>query len=139
MNAPFNLLLAITLFCAASCRQTPQSNTTQGPESVAGISLSYQYLGENELGIPRSVLFLAENGGATELDTFSVNLAKIEPERYAEMSIPADALDACGGWYAGGGDYFYVVKRKGRAVVYQGYQEETQTDAGYHWKAMELK
>jgi hypothetical protein len=139
MNTPFNLLLAATLICAASCQNAPQKDTNQGPESVAGISLSFEYLGEDALGIPRSVPLLIENGGATALDTVSVNLARIERERYSEMGIPSDALDACGGWYAGGGDYFYVVKRKGRAVVYQGYQEETQTDTGYHWTAIEVK
>lgn len=139
MYKPFYLLLAATWMCVASCQNAPQKNANQGPQSIAGINLGYQFLGENEQGIPRSVLFLFENGGATELDTVSVNLAKIEPERYAEMDIPANALDACGGWYAGGGDYFYVVKRKGRAVVYQGFQEETQTDTGYHWKVMKVK
>lgn len=128
-----HLLLAAILIWNAGCQSTPKTAQPEGPESVEGISLSYENLGEDTLGIPHSVLFLAENGGAIVLDTLTVNLEKIEKERYAEMGIPAEAVDACGGWYAGGGDYFYVVKRNGNAVVYRGYMEEEQTDDGYHW------
>ncbi|OWY26209.1 hypothetical protein C7N43_37505 [Sphingobacteriales bacterium UPWRP_1] len=125
--------LAAILLWNAGCQNAPKTADTQAPESVAGISLLYENLGEDTLSIPRSVLLLGENGGATALDTLSVTLEKIEKERYAEMGIPADAIDACGGWFAGGGDYFYVVNRNGNAVVYRGYLEEEQTDEGYHW------
>jgi hypothetical protein len=128
-------MLALELGCQNSSRTKP----TQGPESVAGISLGFQDLGEDESGIPRSVLVLAENGGAIALDTVRVSLAKIERERYAEMGIPTEALDACGGWYAGSGDYFYVVQRKGKAIVYKGFQDEAQTDQGYHWQELEME
>jgi hypothetical protein len=106
---------------------------------VADIGLGYQNFGEDEFGIPLSVLMLAENGGAIALDTVRVSLAKIERGRYAEMGIPSEALDACGGWYAGSGDYFYVVQRKGKTVVYKGFQDEAQTDQGYHWQELEME
>ena len=121
------------------CQNSPRTNPAQGPESVADIGLGYQNFGEDEFGIPLSVLMLAENGGAIALDTVRVTLAKIERERYAEMGIPSEALDACGGWYAGSGDYFYVVQRKGKTVVYKGFQDEAQTDQGYHWQELEME
>ena len=52
------------------------------------------------------------------------------------MGIPKDALAACGAWYAGSGDYFYIVPAKTRIIVYQGYQQEGQRDYNYNWKKL---
>ena len=38
--------------------------------------------------------------------------------------IPKNAKSAVGGWWAGGGDYFYVAIEEGDAVVYVGYADE---------------
>ena len=138
LRHPFFIAL---LLWSIGCNNTPPPVATspQAPESVACISLVCQNLGADASDIPHSVLLLGENGGATILDTVSVNLVPIEKEKYAEMGIPTDAADACGGWYAGGGDYFYVIQRNGVAEVYRGYLEEQQSDTGYHWTKMEGK
>ncbi|OWY20370.1 hypothetical protein C7N43_09710 [Sphingobacteriales bacterium UPWRP_1] len=138
MKLHYALLVAILVW-NSGCQGTPKTVESQAPESVAGISLIYENLGEDTVGIPRSVVLLGENGGAIVLDTLSLNLEKIEKEKYAAMGIPADAIDACGGWYAGGGDYFYVIKRNGNAVVYRGYLDEEQTDDGYHWSEIKTE
>lgn len=55
-------------------------------------------------------------------------------ETYKEMGIPADAIAACGAWWAGAGDYYYLLRTANGVAVYQGWQDEQQEDAGYHWK-----
>lgn len=138
MKLTSTLFILIILYLT-NCQNTPKTPEPQTHESLTSISLIYKDLGTDSLEIPHNVLLLGENGGAIAIDTVSVNLAKIEPARYAEMGIPADAIDACGGWYAGGGDYFYLVRRDGRAVVFQGFQEEQQEDVGYHWAEVKRK
>jgi hypothetical protein len=61
-------------------------------------------------------------------------------KEFREKEIPGEALTACGGWYAGGGDYYYLVVNKNNGIdVYHGWQDEGQTDNGYHWtKVTEL-
>jgi hypothetical protein len=41
---------------------------------------------------------------------------------------------ACGGWYAGAGDYYYALEMKGKIVVMKGWNAEEQTDEGYHYE-----
>ena len=130
------LLLAVAF---SACNTAPKTENAEQPESVAGVSLDFENLAPDAQDVPHSIVFLGENGGAEPIDTVPVACSKIEKAEYAKMGIPADALDACGGWYAGGGDYFYVTLKDGKAVVYQGYQEEQQEDEGYHWKAVNAK
>lgn len=57
-------------------------------------------------------------------------------EEYAQHEIPANALSACGGWWAGAGDYLYVIEENKAFIVMQGWQDEQQEDKGYHYKEM---
>lgn len=57
---------------------------------------------------------------------------------YEKNNIPADAIIALGGWWAGSGDYYYLVLRGGKPVLYAGWQDEQQTDEGYHWEEKKL-
>jgi hypothetical protein len=136
----------IILFCAilaafTACKnQTPQAAAPEEqPESVAGISLDFRSLGEDKNGTPHSEIILGENGGAEAIDTIAGSCNAIPKTDYAKMGIPAEAVAACGAWYAGGGDYFYVLSKDNSGIVFQGYQEEQQTDEGYHWKQKALK
>lgn len=55
-------------------------------------------------------------------------------EEYAQHGIPANALAACGGWWAGAGDYLYIIEENKAFIVMQGWQDEQQEDEGYHYK-----
>jgi hypothetical protein len=120
----------VVLLGLASCQNVSKA---PAPESLTNVSLICQSLGEDEQGLPHTILLLGKNKETVTLDTLTMTLNKIPKEDYAKMDIPTDAIDACGGWYAGGGSYFYVVKRDGKAVVFEGFQEEQQEDKGYHW------
>jgi hypothetical protein len=45
-----------------------------------------------------------------------------------------NSITACGGWWAGAGDYFYVAPSAKGVIVYKGWQDEEQEDSGYHWE-----
>jgi hypothetical protein len=86
-----------------------------------------------EQGIPRYEISLMYDGMPSILDT--INACKVIPaEDWTSMDIPAKALAAAGGWYAGGGDYFYVVPEGAGIRVYKGWQDESQEDKGFHWQ-----
>lgn len=55
---------------------------------------------------------------------------------FDKMGIPRNALAACGAWYAGSGDYFYIVPSQTGTIVYQGYQHEGQRDYSYNWRKL---
>ena len=58
----------------------------------------------------------------------------IDKADYKDKQIPAEAVAACGGWFAGAGDYFYAIEKNGKIVVFKGWQAEEQEDEGFHWE-----
>lgn len=83
---------------------------------------------------PSSAISVNVNGKKTKLTTVSVPVDSYSKENFKEMGIPENALDACGGWWAGAGDYFYLVATETGVIVFRGWQDEGQEDDGYHWK-----
>lgn len=50
--------------------------------------------------------------------------APVDRSRYDSYDVPRDALTAAAGWYAGGGEQFYVVLRGSSLVVYHRTEDE---------------
>ncbi len=55
-------------------------------------------------------------------------------EAYAEIEIPSDAISACGGWYKGIGEYFYLKDENSDLVVYSVWLKEEQTTNRYPYR-----
>ena len=53
---------------------------------------------------------------------------------YKDASVPAQALTACFGWWAGAGDYLYVIRRGRSLVVYRREVDEQAPD--FPWKRL---
>lgn len=95
--------------------------------------------GTGEFDVPINWVVLSIDGKEQTIDTIGVACNPILPAEYTTYQIPAEATSACGGWYAGGGDYFYTVIKEGQVKVFYGWQDEGQEDEGYHWKEMKIK
>lgn len=99
-------------------------------------SFMIKNLPENDMGNPSSDISLKYNGKIMKLATIMGNASLYEETEFEDKEIPKDAIMACGAWWAGAGDYFYVIPTKKGVAVYQGWQDEGQEDAGYHWKKL---
>jgi hypothetical protein len=88
--------------------------------------------------MPQFELSLLADGKEIKIKTIN-NCSLIDSSDYKRYEIPEDAICARGGWYAGGGDYYYIVKRNGKLSVFEGWDEEQQEDKGYHWKEISVK
>lgn len=96
--------------------------------------------GEDEFGVPHNDVYLRfgkqrkKVGACLACDLF-------QKQDYGSYDIPAGALSACGGWFAGGGDYFYAIQGDNMTLeVYSGWQDEGQmeeNDTSFHWKRTE--
>jgi hypothetical protein len=136
------LLLA---FFVAACQPNNPQNAEHNTENTADadrtmgstvpLGLRCKDLGMDKNEVPHNAILLIQNGVATPIDSV-LGCETIEKADYASKQIPADAVAACGGWYAGAGDYFYLVLKNGKPVVYKGWQDEQQEDEGFHWEAM---
>jgi len=120
--------------------KTPEATKENAVEPSKGIKLVCVDAGmDTAMSMPRTDVMLSVDGNMTKLQTISGEGQVYNKELYKSMGIPADALSACGAWWAGGGDYFYVVARDGKPVVYQGWQDEGQKKSGYNWEVMKPK
>ncbi len=119
---------SIALFVACNA---PSSPKTAAPSIV---QLTCDDLGSDpDTDTPHSAVSLLVDGKKTPIDTIN-GCSSIDKAEYTQKQIPADAVAACGGWWAGAGDYFYVVLREGKPVVFRGWQAEEQEDDGFHWE-----
>ncbi|WP_435355509.1 hypothetical protein [Emticicia sp. SJ17W-69] len=89
---------------------------------------------EDANGNPSADISLSYNNKIRKISKITGNAELIEKVDFASKGIPKKALSACGAWWAGAGDYFYVINASNQFVVYKGWQDETQTEKGYHWK-----
>ena len=103
---------------------------------VSNLKLTCVLLGEDENLIPRSEVKL-------EIDDKKYDVGKcltcgeIAKENYDRYDIPKMAVSACGGWFAGGGDYFYALRVENDIFIYSGWQDEGQmedNDESFHWE-----
>jgi hypothetical protein len=124
-----------------SVAMTPANNEPEATESVEEIMLSAKLQcvdkGMDEYDVPHSDVFI-EFGDHKEKVSSCLACQTITEEDFSKYDIPKDALSACGGWWAGGGDYFYVIRNARNTIeVYAGWQDEGQmedNDTSFHWE-----
>jgi hypothetical protein len=116
----------------ASSEETTTEEEVIAPKSV---KLSGKFLNEDEFGGSHYQVILTVDGKKEIIDTVMA-CDKIPASNFSQYEIPKTALSACGGWWAGAGDYFYADLKDNKVVVYQGWQDEEQKDEGYHWEVV---
>lgn len=93
-------------------------------------------LGPDEYDVPRSEVYVWVGGKSENYVGKSQACMDIDSAYYSSHEIPEEAIDACGGWYAGSGDYYYSIKEEGVLKVYYGWQDEGDPDGGMHWEVV---
>ncbi len=135
-------LALLTMFSLYSCEpKTDATANTETKDSTAveeenmvGTVATFNITHEGTEDQPSSIVTAIVNGKETQIATPAGHSKPIPKEEYAQYEIPAEAIDACGGWWAGGGDYYYMVKTEAGVDVYVGWQEEGQEEPGYNWE-----
>lgn len=120
------------LLMACQPKETPQESTETDLTSIEA-ELTCTALGEDENGVPGSLVALVLNGTKHDLDTIAA-CESIGAADFGRYDIPTEAVSACGGWWAGAGDYFYVMVEGNVCTVMQGWQDEQQEDEGFHYE-----
>ncbi len=131
--------LALLSFLAFGCARDESSVTIETPtqESATDTKPTPPALADSEVylacvstsadeGMPAHDVMLHLGGRAVKVGA-SAACAKLTSEHHG---IPDTALSAVGGWWAGGGDYFYVEKVGSEFVVKLTYDEESSGEHG---------
>lgn len=141
----FPLILPGMLLMAA-CNSKTTETTASGNADSASKSQTAPVTHEVKLGcreiasmdemVPLSEIQLIVDGNAIPVD--SANACNvITKDEYDNYHIPANAQEAVGGWWAGGGDYFYLAVEGNEAVVYYGWADEGAEEKDmYQYKAI---
>ena len=150
----FAILLIFSVFliaCNNSSKTEPKNPKNPDTLSVnattdnnSGVKLVTVFKGIDAQSIPQSVIMLSVDGKQSLVKNITGEAAEIPKSEYEKYQIPSNAVSACGAYFAGGGDYFYVALNKGNPEVYAGWQDEPHPDnkdwtPGYHWEKMKPK
>lgn len=125
-----NLLWFIPLAIFSQCAPDSSSKEKENPVVV---SFTCETRIDEATGSPFSEAYLLV--GEQKVKVADIGACDpFEAASFADYQIPPNALAACGGWWAGAGDYLYVVREENTLKVFQGWQEEGQEDEGFHYK-----
>ncbi len=142
-NSIIALYIGIQL---VSCSTTTTETTDQAapaviPTEAATITDTAQITGEFRFKIvegefsPMTTVSVISNGQEYLVDEIVGGATLIEKSEFESMGIPSTAISACGAWWAGGGDYFYLTQSNNQLIVYAGWLDEMEEqDNGYHWE-----
>lgn len=89
-------------------------------------------------GMPSSTVSVILGKTNTTIAKITGTAENIGKSEFSSKEIPAKAIAACGAWWAGAGDYFYVIQKGTNYLVYSGWQSEEQTEKGFHWKQVRV-
>jgi hypothetical protein len=123
----------------ASDSSTRVSSVSEASASKDSVSFLVEVSEEEETGTPMSNISLVANEQTIQLKKVPGQISVYGKEDFERMDIPQEALAACGGWWAGAGSYFYVLKSpKEGLLVYEGWADEGSDTEGYHWKKLKV-
>lgn len=127
------LLPGLLMLTACNSKTTDSTNTPNAdsaakalaePQTAAAdVKLACREIASMDEMVPLSEIQLVVGSKVIPVDS-SNTCNVIEPSEYAGYKIPSTAKMAVGGWFAGGGDYFYLAIEGGEAVVYAGWADE---------------
>lgn len=136
INYGLSGLLMILLFACQAPKEDANTIDTPAETTSEPIVIKAQFICRDitvEEYMPRFEIALSLNQGLHIIDTI-MSCASFSSNEYAQYQIPADAVSACGGWWAGAGDYFYAILEGNVCKVMQGWQDEQQEDEGFHYE-----
>lgn len=142
MNFKNTLIMLGMMAALTACKPADTNSTTtsttpdaaaQTPAVLKEATLVCREIRNLDDISPLSEVSLKIGDKSTPIDSVSV-CETFTKDMYEAHKIPKDAVAACGGWWAGAGDYLYLVYEGDDAVVMAGWQAEKQEDEGFHYE-----
>jgi hypothetical protein len=80
---------------------------------------------EDSNGNPKTNVFLIVGGRRVLVRrNVTAQFTSIAPEDYRSHGVPASAIAACQGWWAGAGEDLYVIRKNRQLIVFIRYLDE---------------
>lgn len=143
--ALFSLALLLFAACSTDSSQPEGAATTSEKPAAKPAIVNAKLLCEPvvepnmQADAPQHQVFLTAGEQKVKVADI-LNCSTLSPDQYQQYQIPADALDAVLGWWAGAGDILYIVRENNGVVVKQGFVAEEMEGNDYGYKTVfELK
>jgi hypothetical protein len=143
-------ILTIFISCKGKSDKNPEisdttvkanPDTTKIPldtgAAMTGPRLYCNSLAPDPDGNPHSEIMLLVDGKRTKLKA-SNSCEEIDRSIWKNYDIPDSAINAIGGFWAGLGQYWYLVKKDGKYAVFEGFQDEGVKTKGWNWKEISI-
>lgn len=115
-----SFIVPVTLALSPSELRAEPAKPATGARSEAAKPTWVFEIKEDAEGTPRGSVSLAvRTRKIVVLPNATGNFHEVERSEFRRKRIPAQAVMACSGWWAGSGEDFYVVRSKGRLTVYR--------------------
>ncbi|HEX2788689.1 MAG TPA: hypothetical protein VHP32_12395 [Ignavibacteria bacterium] len=102
-------------------QQTQQTNEKKPTPKLEWV---FKEVGEAEFGAPITEVYLVVNGQKNFIIKENMLVSETPAEIYKDYEIPSNALVSCRGWWAGGGNDYWVTQGNGELEVYVRWIEE---------------
>ena len=136
----FRLIPLCCLFLLMACQAENSSSETTAPSTPNNVVRqevsvpAFEIESYQKEEHPRSVISVTMGNRKAKV-TDTVGSSIISKSDYAQYKIPSDAIQACGGWWAGYGEYFYLIQKgEGNYFVLKTSVEEQQEGEPYQYK-----
>ena len=140
MKKPLIFLCFCFLLSACNSNSSSEDNDKNLSSTPPKLSLVCQAETSMMEGAPAHSVHLMFNEKKIKLaDILACETFK--KESYAQYQMPTDALEACGGWWAGAGEYFYLYQKTNGnyAVNYGQMYEEKETGKYDYTELIQIK
>lgn len=133
MKKPLIVICLCLLFHACTSDPSNKGNGKEMTENAPKLSLVCQPETSIMEGAPAHSVYLMFNEEKIKLaDILACEVFK--KEDFKQHQMPDNTLQACGGWYAGGGEYFYLYqKANGNYAVKYGQMYEEKETGNYDY------
>jgi hypothetical protein len=117
VSMKFVLSLVALCFGCLSCDRKQETQNVATTSSIITTDLSTwvkadlecEELRNADENDPQAVVYLSQLAVRQVIDTV-YTCSVIAPQMYRTYDIPRDALSACGGWWAGRGNFYYALQ-----------------------------
>ena len=116
MRRQLFFLVLLAAFSALPCEAARDAGQ-HASRAQAGVTWAFD-THEDRDGNPRTKVFLVVGSRRVLLTEAAANFSVLERQDYKSHAVPAAALAACSGWWAGAGEDLYVIRRNRSLIVY---------------------
>lgn len=120
----FFLVFVFVLFSCQSDTNTSSEKDKKVVSTTGVVKMTCEMINQDEVSPKAAVYALVRENKIKIGEIVTGECMLILPSDYANYKIPAEALSAAGGWWAGSGDYFYIIEAETEYVVMKGELDE---------------